>query len=143
MAERRIPFTDIDERLKRDGYDPCDPSFSFQDWLAETTFPDGLAHLAAYASVCWPEFVEFEDCVFLKERFSETTYRDFLASCLGDKSAVESVVNHEHIADMFGLAITSAEYPSRELIVHVGRLLKEMAAAGKPIGAICSSTNEG
>jgi hypothetical protein len=76
-------------------------------------------HLIGYGCIFWPEFKEHDDCVFFADKFTEENYRAFIESTEGDKTAVEAVMNHWHIKDIF----CSAE-PSREMILYVGRLLK-------------------
>jgi hypothetical protein len=82
-------------------------------------------HAIAYAELFWPEFTLFDDCVLLAE-FNEDSYRGFLKQAGGNKRAVETVMNHLHILDLFcgpNLA------PSREQVIYLGRLLKEMWGA--------------
>lgn len=80
-------------------------------------------HLIGYGRIFWPEFIEHDDCVFFADGFTEENYRAFMARTKGDKAAVETVMNHWHIKDIF----CSAEpKPTREMILHVGRLLKDI-----------------
>jgi len=79
-------------------------------------------HAIAYATLFWPDFVLYEDCVFLNEP-TPAAYQDWVTHCGGDKQAVERVMNHRHIADMF---INSEVAPTKEILVHIGRLLKDM-----------------
>jgi hypothetical protein len=82
-------------------------------------------HAIAYGELFWADFVEHDGCVFFAG-FSEESYHGFMQQAGGDRQAVEAVMNHCHILDLFcrpGLA------PSREQVVYLGRLLKEMWAA--------------
>jgi hypothetical protein len=80
------------------------------------------AHLIAYARILWPDFLEHDGCIFRGDRFTESNYLGFMAQSKGDKAAVEAVMNHEHILDMFS---NSDPQPSREMILYVGRMLKD------------------
>jgi hypothetical protein len=80
-------------------------------------------HLVGYGRIFWPGFVEHDDCIFFAGRFTEKNYLAFMAQTNGNKSAVEAVMNHEHVLDMFSNAPIK---PSREMVLYVGRLLKEV-----------------
>lgn len=82
-----------------------------------------VEHAIAYGELFWPEFVEFDGCVFFAG-VTESSYRGFTAQTAGDKRAVEAVLNHRHILDLFQFA-----QPSREQVVYLGRLLREVWAA--------------
>jgi hypothetical protein len=76
----------------------------------------------AFSRLFWPEFVEHEGCV-LFAGFSPAAYRDFLAACKGDRAAVESVMNHQHILDLFYHAAQTA---TAAQIVYLGKVLKDI-----------------
>jgi hypothetical protein len=79
-------------------------------------------HAIAYAELFWPDFVEFDGCVFFAGLIEEN-YRGFMEQTRGDKRSVETVMNHRHILDLFcGPELR----PSREQVVYIGRLLKDM-----------------
>lgn len=78
-------------------------------------------HLIGYGCIFWPEFKEHGDCVFFADRFTEKNYSAFMERTQGDKTAVEAVMNHWHIKEMFCSAT-----PTREMILYVGRLLKDI-----------------
>jgi hypothetical protein len=79
-------------------------------------------HAVGYATLFWPDFVVHEDCIFLDAPEPEHFDR-WMRDCGGDKTEVETVVNHRHIVDIF----TNSEFaPTAEMVVHVRQLLKEM-----------------
>ena len=80
-------------------------------------------HFIGYARIFWPQFMEYDDCVFFADRFTEKNYRAFMEQTKGDKRAVEVVMNHWHIEDMFCRA---EPRPTREMILYIGRLLKDI-----------------
>ena len=82
-------------------------------------------HAVAYGRLFWPEFTIHDGCV-LFAGFNEESYRGFMESTNGHKRSVETVMNHRHILDLFP---DVSEDPSEELIVYLGRLLKDMWAA--------------
>lgn len=63
----------------------------------------GAELTVAFSSLFWPEFVEVEDCVFLRERYSPSQFQDWWKELGGDRSRIEGVVNHVHLWDLFDL----------------------------------------
>ncbi len=86
-------------------------------------FVGRVDHAIAYGEWFWPEVIEIDGCVFLSGA-TEEGYLSFLQGAGGDKRAVEAVMNHRHIYDLF----MGAE-PTREQAVYLGRLLQETWAA--------------
>ena len=81
-----------------------------------------FVHAIAYGELFWPDFVEHDGCVFFAE-FSETSYRGFMDQTKGNKKAVEAVMNHRHVLDLFPSNYANV---SKDQIVYLGRLLREM-----------------
>jgi hypothetical protein len=81
-------------------------------------------HLIGYARILWPDFIEHDGCIFLGDRISEESYQAFMAQTKGDKSAVEAVMNHQHIIDLFSRS--QHERPTRKVVLYLGRLLREI-----------------
>jgi len=75
-----------------------------------------------YAMLFWPDFVLYEDCVFIQQPDPQS-YASWMKSCNGDKTQVEGTINHRHITDMF---LNSEVQPTKEMVIHIGRLLKDM-----------------
>jgi hypothetical protein len=71
----------------------------------------------------WPNFTEHDGCVFFAG-FSEDSYRGFMQHTGGNRQAVEAVMNHWHILDLF-----PGSRPAREQVVYFGRLLREVWAS--------------
>ena len=69
--------------------------------------------------------MEFDGCI-LQTGFKEEYYHGFLKQTGGNKQSVEAVMNHRHILDVFA---QESPRPTREQVVYLGRLLKEMWAA--------------
>ncbi len=82
-----------------------------------------VEYAIGYGELFWPEFAELDGCVFFAG-VTEAGYRGFMEQTGGDKRAVEAVLNHRHILDLFAGA-----QPSREQVVYLGRLLREVWAA--------------
>src|SRR5439155_16592660 len=57
-------------------------------------------HAIAYARLFWPEFTIHEECVLFAD-FSYDSFRGFMESTHGNRRAVEALMNHQHILDMF------------------------------------------
>jgi len=75
-----------------------------------------------YATLFWPDFVLYDDCVFFKEP-DAAEYKDWMAHCRGDKQSVEKVMNHHHLMDLFR---NSQFSPTKEILVHIGKLLRDV-----------------
>jgi hypothetical protein len=78
-----------------------------------------------YLSVFCPGFVEFEGYI-LREGFAESSLRGFEETCSGDRKAIETVMNHLHIAD---IQHNDCEDLSTDKVVLLGRKLKEIYEA--------------
>ena len=89
-------------------------------WLANV---GSLGHAIAYAELFWPSFVERDGCILLTGRFDQASLQRWMAAAGGDKRAVESVINHTHILDLF---VKYEIEPTREQVVWLGRVLREM-----------------
>jgi|SRR5579864_54526 len=81
-------------------------------------------HLIGYAQLLWPNFVEYDGCIFMGDEVDEENYRAFLKRTKGDKTRVEAVMNHEHILDLFSRS--HHEAPTRDVILYIGRLMKDV-----------------
>lgn len=79
-------------------------------------------HAIGYSRIFWPEFYQFENCIF-RRRVSPEEYRKWMDSCGGNKSGLEAFVNHLHILDLF---YNSDFEPSEPVLVHLGKVLKDM-----------------
>jgi len=79
-------------------------------------------HAIGYAWLFWPAFVIHEDCI-LGEGFAQEVYQGFLAQTKGDKSAVEAVMNHIHIAPLFS---GSSKRPTPLQAQWLGERLRDM-----------------
>lgn len=75
-----------------------------------------------YATVFWPEFVEFEDYILRKD-FSETSLRGFESQEGCSKKSTEWVMNHLHIADIQHYGCKDI---SKDKLILLGKLLKEI-----------------
>lgn len=99
-----------------------------------------VGEAAALSLLFWPAFTEYRDCVFLDFLFDRPGVDRWFDELKGDKSAVESVVNHVHLWDVFApksdaeyvvlseiaprigemwLAALRREFPDREFVISV------------------------
>lgn len=90
-------------------------------WLARHGRFD---HMLAYSWLIWPPFTAHEGCVFLGSEVP-VTYPEWKALNGDDRSAIEGILNHHHLEDLFPATLE----PSYELLAYVGQLLKETWAA--------------
>jgi len=77
--------------------------------------------LVGCSRILWPSFVEHEGCILLGDSVDEANYRAFLKSSGGNRKTVEATMNHQHVLHLF-----ATELPTRELVLYVGRLMKEI-----------------
>jgi hypothetical protein len=56
---------------------------------------------ASFTKLFWPDFIEVEGCVLLKRAYSPEAFHDWLERYGGDTRAVEALLNHVHIKDLF------------------------------------------
>ena len=77
--------------------------------------------LIGCARILWPSFVEHDGCVLLGDSVDEARYQGFLKSAKGDRKVAEATMNHQHVLHLFG-----TELPTRDLVLYVGRLMKEI-----------------
>ena len=91
-----------------------------ESWIASL----GNFRLAiGYSTIFWPRFVEYNGFV-LREGFSEASLRE-LSAKNNEKSAVEALMNHLHIADIQHYECSDK---SQDKLVYLGNILKEIYA---------------
>jgi hypothetical protein len=78
-----------------------------------------------YVPVFWPRFVEFEGYI-LRDGFSLESLRGFESHCAGDRRAVETVMNHLHIAD---IQHVGCEDLTSDKAILLGEALREIYEA--------------
>lgn len=83
-------------------------------------------HAIGYSRLFWPAFLKHDDAVFFCDGFSNESYDGFMRQAAGDRSAVERVMNHRHLAALFCDPSLS---PSREQLLYLGDLLQQMWTA--------------
>lgn len=91
-AEKLIP--DLIEWRKLNGQ-----NFSIESW----TSIEGNMNLAiGFSFIFWPDFIEHNDCVFIKNHFSISNFDNWTkTACVNNYAQIESVMNHIHILDLF------------------------------------------
>ncbi|HEY2159468.1 MAG TPA: hypothetical protein VGH33_27830 [Isosphaeraceae bacterium] len=99
---------------------PSGPDVSVWSWRYQT---GDCGQAIAYGELFWPDFLVHEDCVFCAEGFTESTYQGFMTQTAGNRRAVEAVMNHIHIHDLFMSAWSDA---TDEQLLYLGRLLREI-----------------
>ena len=74
----------------------------------------------AFTSLFWPEFIEVEGCVLLKERYSPTNLEEWLTHYGGDRTQTEAMINHTHLYDLFSNSLSEV---SLEALEYLGTVL--------------------
>lgn len=84
------------------------PALPWLDYINYYVHPDVVA---VVGRLLVPAFVEHEGGVFLRDRFSLSAYSEWKEK-LGDVMAVEKIINHQHVYDLFGASgeITDASF---------------------------------
>ena len=93
-----------------------------QSWIGCS---GSFALAVGYSTIFWPRFVEFEGYI-LSEGFSVQSLRGFEASNNGNRRAVETVMNHLHIADIQHYGCKDL---SLDKLLLVGQVLREIYEA--------------
>jgi hypothetical protein len=121
MSGENIDFTDLIPELKDwNGGTGID----IESWIG---CEGDYKHLIGYARILWPDFTEHDGCIFQGDSVDEENYRAFLAQTKGNKTAVEKVLNHRHIVDIFSRS--HHEMPSASVVLYLGRLMAEILQA--------------
>ena len=81
-----------------------------------------FAALTGYAELLWPDFTEFDDCVFRGE-VDATNLQPWIDRLGGDRTAVERVCNH---VDLNYLFQNQAAIATDTQLAYLGRLLQDM-----------------
>jgi len=82
----------------------------------------GLSGTLAVAAILWPKFVEVRGCVLLSCRYDATEFEGWWSQLDGDHTAIEDMVNHLHLWDVF----PAVDDPLAERgLVELGELMAE------------------
>ncbi|MES1196819.1 MAG: hypothetical protein ABUL58_07740, partial [Steroidobacter sp.] len=84
-----------------------------------------FALAVGYASIFWPEFVEFDGYI-LRKGFSEQSLRGFESQQGATRKGIEWLMNHLHIADTHHYGCPDM---TRDKIALLGTILKEIYEA--------------
>jgi hypothetical protein len=73
--------------------------FSISAWTSN----EGNIKLAiGYSFIFWPDFIEHNDCVFIKEGFAVANFENWVRTeYIKQFAQIEKVINHFHIIDLF------------------------------------------
>ena len=100
--------------------------FSIEDWIA---IEGNIRFTIAYSLIFWPEFIEYDDCVILKNRFDSQNFENWKnTEYVKSYSQIESVLNHIHILDLYGTDKKQNEI-NYEQIVFLGNKFCEIYSA--------------
>lgn len=98
-----------------------DDSFSIEDWIAFQATPELMI---GFASILWPEFIEINGGVFLKDGYSEDSFNNWFNHSEGNLISVQSVMNHCHVRDIFQNEKNTK--PSIVQVEYLGKLLVDI-----------------
>lgn len=91
---------------------------SFWDFLRDRSGGPELALI--YSSVFWPELIEVEGFVFLKENYDAAYFARVAAEC--GRENVEATINTTYLQDVFGVG---EEWPDNSVWTALGELLRD------------------
>jgi hypothetical protein len=86
----------------------------------------------AFATLYWPEFVEVDDCVLLKENFIRTSFEEWRDAFQGDRARIEAMINHTQVWDLFPNA--EDDHLDEKVFVFIGRTLESCWTAALRAG---------
>lgn len=98
------------------------------DLRAWAAYAGNIELAIAMGELFWPEFVEFDDCVFRDYSHKQPDwgwYEKTLRSLDGNRRSVEALRNHVHIWDVF-VRKAGESAPTRDQCLYLARLLREM-----------------
>ncbi|MEQ9666920.1 hypothetical protein [Coleofasciculus sp. G2-EDA-02] len=78
----------------------------------------------AFTKLFLPDFVEHEEGIFLSEAFNLEIYEQWKAQLREDITAIEQVMNHQHIDDL----LPDAESVGIDNLFYLGQVIKQMWA---------------
>ena len=87
-------------------------------WLSHINFERSPVDLLSVGRFLMPTFIEFQNGIFLEMQFSEDGFDEWFQK-LDDLCAVEQMINHVHVYDVFGNAPNATE----EEFVQAARLI--------------------
>lgn len=91
-------------------------------WIMQT---GNLECLIGYLDLAWRDFVLHDGCL-LPAGFNIENYEEWMRATKQDRTAVEAVMNHLHILDLFP---SQREEPTLAQVLVIGRVLREMWTA--------------
>ncbi|MGI8587176.1 MAG: hypothetical protein ACR2M0_05745 [Chloroflexia bacterium] len=95
------------------------PGFDLWDYLNLRQADFDLT--AAFSKLFWPDFVEVDGCVLLARSYSTDNFARWMAQFAGDTRAVEAMLNHTHIHDLYP-GIRDGPDASLELLEYLAQI---------------------
>ncbi|WP_339457430.1 hypothetical protein [Pseudomonas sp. EA_65y_Pfl1_P120] len=95
----------ISEPFSSPKYERWKSQWRDQSELDEFSYISDVVHpedALLFCKVLFPDFVLHESGVFLESRFTVEAFLDWMETCNNDVVAVEKVLNHMHLYDVFG-----------------------------------------
>lgn len=97
-----------------------DPNKAFHKWLCCI---GNLEHAIGYSQLFWPNFIEYQNCVFLEQNFTKDAFNEWNTTLKNNLTNVESTLNHIHLSEAFGNPDMSS---NERQLYFLGNLLFEM-----------------
>jgi hypothetical protein len=134
--EKLIP--ELTEWKKRNG-----SQFNIETW---TEIEGNIKLAIGYSNLFWPDFIEHDNCIFLKSHFSIDNFELWENTASNKNYAqIESIMNHIHIVDLFATlappsrqsiynklfnrAVYRQEKITKEQVIFLGNKLLEIYSA--------------
>src|SRR5580658_4025726 len=64
-------------------------------------FKGSLQLAYGFSSLFWPDFEEVDGALILAEKYTEESFQNWFQHFHGDLTAIEKMMNHVHIEDLF------------------------------------------
>ncbi|WP_346354352.1 hypothetical protein [Azotosporobacter soli] len=92
------------------------------NWWSYVNLKADLQTALGFAKFYWPEIVEVDGCIILKDKFSKEMYDSWKEDCKGEKTCIEKTMNLYQLRDFFHIN-TQDDGNLEEQIETLGNIL--------------------
>lgn len=94
-------------------------------WWNYINMKSDITTTLGFAKFFYPDIIERNGCIFLKDNFDEKRYKRWKAECGTDKSSLEKAMNSYELKDFFHINSDFEDKCINEKIITLGIVLKK------------------